>query len=93
MPGIFGKLTEPLVPQSSFLSSCWLGSCGAPAWLSVPVSSPHLHLLQHKEVAMAELPHHIDLLRWVPKASLLSLSVTLGLVGMVQSLLKHTCEG
>lgn len=42
---------------------------------------------------MAELPHHIDLLRWVPKASLLSLSMTLGLVGMVQSLLKHTCEG
>lgn len=41
---------------------------------------------------MAELPHLTDLLKWVPKASLLPLSMTLGLVGMVQSL-KHTCEG
>lgn len=45
---------------------------------------------EQKEVAMVELPRYINLLRWVPKASLLSPSMTLGLVGMVQNLLKHT---
>lgn len=39
---------------------------------------------------MVELPRYINLLRWVPKASLLSPSMTLDLVGMVPNLLKHT---
>lgn len=52
--------------------------------------TPNSTCSEQKEVAMVELPHHIDLLRWVPKASLLSPSTTLGLIGMVRNLLKHT---
>ena len=43
---------------------------------STTISTSELTLIsicfEQKEDAMAELPRHIDLLRWVPKASLLS---------------------
>lgn len=39
---------------------------------------------------MAEPPHHIDLLRWATSLLSFPSSMTLGLIEMVQSVLKHT---